>query len=73
MHRVKATENVFACAFTILEESFFPMSEWETAGALTRYEWKPLLCALFSGTGSEKYSSYWNLLSDPLAGSKLGR
>lgn len=51
----------------------FPMSEWETAGALTRYEWKPLLCALFSGTGSEEYWRYWNLLSDPLAGSKLGR
>lgn len=33
----------------------------------------PFLCALFSGTGSEEYSSYWSLLSDPLAGSKLGR
>ncbi|KAK9187610.1 hypothetical protein WN944_019008 [Citrus x changshan-huyou] len=31
------------------------------------------LPALFFGTGSEEYSSYWSLLSDPLAGSKLGR
>ena len=33
----------------------------------------PPSTAFFSGTGSEEYSNYWNLLSDPLAGSQLGR
>jgi len=72
LRRVKGTENVFACAVTILEESVFS-NVWMRDCRGTYSLWMKALPALFSGTGSEEYSSYWSLLSDPLAGSKLGR